>query len=115
MSKSCLCSLFAVSGIALGLTACQAPGQFLDAVQPAAIQTALSRGQYEMNCPAATATVLNRLVEQPALGGPWGGGAPRGVFTIGVSGCGQRGVFSAICPQGGDGCFGVGNPNIQRE
>jgi hypothetical protein len=103
------------AALCLALAACQTPAQFLDAMQPEATQAVLNRAQYEMNCPQATATVINRLVEQPVLQGPWVGGVPRGVFTIGVSGCGQRGVFSAICPQGGGGCFPVGNPNIIRE
>jgi len=31
-------------------------------------------------------------------------GEERGLFTVGVAGCGQRQVYQVICPMGGDGC-----------
>jgi hypothetical protein len=41
--------------------------------------------------------------------GPWVGGVQRAEYTIGVSGCNQRGVFTVICPDSGDGCFATGS------
>jgi hypothetical protein len=54
------------------LAGCQSQSQLLDANQAMAEQTALSRGQFEMNCPAATPTILSREVVQPALQGTQG-------------------------------------------
>jgi hypothetical protein len=52
------------------LAACQSPSQLLDANQSMAEQTALSRGQFEMNCPAATPTIISREVVRPVSQGP---------------------------------------------
>ena len=41
---------------ALAVAGCVSQGQFLDSKQQMAMQTATSRGQFEMNCPEATAT-----------------------------------------------------------
>lgn len=93
---------------ALAGAGCATQAQFLDNKQSMAMQTAVSRGQFEMNCPAASPTLISREVVQPALQGPWVGGIQRAEFTIGVSGCGKRMVFVLICPEGGEGCFAAG-------
>ena len=77
---------------------------FLASKQPTAIQTAVSRGQFEMNCPDATGQVLSQEVTQPEIQGPYLGGEERGLFTVGVAGCGQRRVYQVFCPVGGDSC-----------
>jgi hypothetical protein len=87
---------------------CATQAQLLDGKQGMAAQTAVSRGQFEMNCPAATGTIISRDVVQPALQGPWVNGIQRAEFTIGVSGCGKRMVFVVVCPDGGEGCFATG-------
>ena len=101
MSKSltiwALIASFAVAG-------CMTEGQFLASRQPTAIQTALSRGQFEMNCPAATGEVLSQELTQPPIQGPLIQGESRGLFTIGVSGCGQRRVYQVFCAMQGDSC-----------
>jgi len=89
-------------------TGCTTQAQFLDSKQGMAMQTAVSRGQFEMNCPQATPTLISREVIQPVLQGPYVGGIPRAEYTIGVSGCGKRTIFVVICPDGGEGCFGAG-------
>ena len=101
MSKS-----FAIFGLIslLVLTGCTSQAQFLASKQPTAIQTAVSRGQFEMNCPNATGQVLSQEVTQPAIQGPYMGGEERGLFTVGVAGCGQRRVYQVFCPVGGDSC-----------
>ena len=88
----------------LVLTGCTTQADFLASRQPMAIQSALSRGQFEMNCPNATGQVLSQEVTQPAIQGPYLGGEERGLFTIGVAGCGQRRVYQVFCPVGGDSC-----------
>jgi len=86
-------------------TGCATQEKFLDSRQPQAIQTAVTRAKFEMNCPGAVGQVLSREVTQPALQGPAMMGEERGLFTIGVEGCGQRQTYQVLCPMGGDGCF----------
>src|SRR4029450_9126254 len=90
--------------VALAVAGCLTEGQFLASRQPTAIQVAVSRGQSEMNCPAATGEVLSQELTQPALQGPIVQGESRGLFTIGVAGFGQRRVYQVFCPMGGDSC-----------
>jgi hypothetical protein len=88
----------------LVLTGCTSQAQFLASKQPTAIQAAVSRGQFEMNCPNANGQVLSQEVTQPVLQGPVVQGEERGLFTIGVAGCNQRKVYQVLCPMGGDSC-----------
>jgi len=83
---------------------CMTEGQFLASRQPTAIQVAESRGQFEMNCPSAKGEVLSQELTQPPIQGPVVQGESRGLFTIGVAGCGQRRVYQVFCPMGGDSC-----------
>ena len=101
------CKLLAFAG-ALLITGCVSQTQFLDSKQPMATQTALSRAQFEMNCPDATSTIISREVIQPALQGAYVGGIQRAEYTIGVSGCGKRSTYVVICPEGGEGCYAAG-------
>ena len=89
---------------ALTLVGCMSQGQFLDSRQPLAIQTAVTRGQFDLNCPNAMGQVLSREVTQPAFQGPMVQGEERGLFLIGVEGCGRRQSYQVFCPVGGDGC-----------
>ena len=88
--------LVAVGMVALG---CQSTQQMLDASQQTALNTALTRARFDMNCPTATGTVLSRQVIEPVIFG----GTQRNEYTIGIEGCGQRTSSVVICPQGGDG------------
>ena len=94
---------------------CATQSQLLDKNQAMAIQTATSRGQFELNCPAATGEILSREVVQPAFQGPMVGGLQRAEYTVGVAGCGKRTTFVVICPEGGDGCFAAGPGRFTRE
>ena len=105
MRKACI--LFVLLAV-LAVTGCMSQSQFLNSKQPMAIQTALGRGQFEMNCPQATPVLISREVVQPALQGPWVAGIQRAEFTIGVTGCDQRTTFVVVCPDGGEGCFATG-------
>lgn len=88
----------------LGVAGCQSDAQMLDASQSQALDTALSRARFNMNCPAATGTVLSRQVIQPVVQTRFGG-VTRYEYTIGIEGCGQRTSSVVICPEGGGGCF----------
>jgi hypothetical protein len=80
-------------------------------LQPTAMDFALKRARFDMNCPTATGSVLTSETVQPALNGPLMMGTQRAQYTIGVTGCGQRQTVQVICAQGGDGCFTAnGNP-----
>ena len=92
----------------LAMTGCVSQTQLLDNNQSLAIQTALRRGQFELNCSQATPVIISREVVQPALQGPYVNGIPRAEYTIGVTGCGKRATFVVVCPEGGDGCFAAG-------
>jgi hypothetical protein len=92
---------------ALLILACQTQAQFLASKQARALETAVTRARFEMNCPDATGQVLSSEVVQPALQGPVVNGIQRGEFTIGVAGCGQRNTYVVACPEGGEGCFAI--------
>jgi len=92
----------------LAIAGCQTQQQELQSSQGMAIQTAVSRAQFEMGCQSATGTVLSTNVSQPSIQGPLGGtayGVQRLEYTVGVRGCGQRRTYIVVCPQGGAGCF----------
>jgi hypothetical protein len=99
-----------VAALGLLASACQTRTQFLAQMQPMAMQTAVDRGKFELNCPSAAATVLSQEIVQPQLTGAWAAaeGVERAEYTIGVSGCGERKTFVVLCPEGGDGCFAAG-------
>lgn len=94
--------------VSLAGAGCVTQQQLLDNYEAQALQTASTRARFELNCQAATATVLSREVVQPALQGPWVSGIQRAEYTIGVSGCGERKTYIVICPEGGDGCYAAG-------
>ena len=94
--------------VALACAGCQTQQQFLDQNQGMAMQTAVSRGQFELSCPQASGMVISREVVQPALQGPWVQGIQRAEYTIGVEGCGERKTYVVICPEGGSGCYAAG-------
>jgi len=106
-------ALVGLSGPLFAL-ACQTQAQFLASRQDKALETALTRARFEMNCPDAKGEVLSSEVTQPAVQGPYVAGVERGEFTIGVTGCGQRNTYIVACPEGGEGCFALdsrGLPN----
>ena len=100
-------SLSAISlAAAAALAGCATPpGQVLDSMEPQAIQTALQRGRFDLQCPNAQATVLSQELRPPVVETIRFSGVPHGMFTIGVSGCGKQMTFQIACPEGGYGCF----------
>jgi hypothetical protein len=71
---------------------CQATSSYLNSNQTAALQTAKSRGTFELNCQNVDAQVLSRKIIDPVMGGMW-----RAEYTIGVRGCGRQVVYITIC------------------
>ena len=96
-----LVGVFATAG-------CQTQQQMLESQQGMAVQTALNRARFGMNCSSATGQVLSTNVSQPSVQGPLGGtayGVQRLEYTVGVTGCGKRRTYIVVCPQGGGGCI----------
>jgi hypothetical protein len=73
--------------------------------QPMALDFAVKRARFEMNCPDATGSVLSSETIQPPNVGVRFSGPERAQFTIGVSGCDKRSTLVVICADGADGCF----------
>jgi hypothetical protein len=90
-----------VSLAAAVLAGCQSDAQILASEQAVATQTATRRGQFEMNCPQATGSMLSSNLLQPVV---WGG-LERAEYTIGVEGCGQRRTYIVVCQLGSPSCF----------
>ncbi len=88
---------------ALTAAGCMTESQFLGSRQSTAMQMAVSRGQSEMNCPGATGEVLSQEFTQDVQA-PIVQAGYSGLFTIGVTGCGQRRVYQVFCAMKGDGC-----------
>jgi hypothetical protein len=110
MKKALMLTAFA-GGLAIA-SGCATEQQMLDQQQSVAVDTALQRGRFDMNCPTATAVVLSRDFIQPAIqGGPWLGvqGINRLEYTVGIEGCGQRTSLVVICQEGSSTCFAA-NP-----
>jgi heat shock protein HslJ len=97
--------ILALGACALVLAGCQSTEQQLDAQQQQAIDTALARLKFDMNCPSATGEVLSRQMIEPVS---VRFGIQRAEYTIGVSGCNQRQTIVVLCPQDGSGCFAGG-------
>ena len=85
------------------LAGCQTAQQTLADEQGAATEVALRRARFEMNCPSATATVLSSNLLQPVA---WRG-LERAEYTIGVSGCGRRETYIAVCQLGSPSCLAI--------
>jgi len=90
---------------------CASGPPFIDQAQPEAVSMAQRRGQFELNCPAATAEMLSREEIQPLVNTFRFSGTVRAEYTIGVSGCGKRTTYVVICPENGNNCFAGGARN----
>jgi hypothetical protein len=94
---------------------CASGPPFIDVAQPEAVNMAVRRGQFEMNCPAAAGEVISRETLQPVVQAVRFSGPTRAEYTIGVAGCGQRATYIVICPDNGSGnCFAGGARNVVR-
>ena len=102
-------TVLALFAALIGMIGCAMQQKQLQEKQEGAVQTALQRGRFDLNCPAATATVLSRDYIQPAVQGPWVSGINRVEYTVGVAGCDQRETYVVLCQEGTDTCFAA-NP-----
>jgi len=84
---------------------CASQSQMLAQKQDSAIQTALQRGRFDLNCPSATGTILSSDFIQPAVQGPWVNGLQRTEYTVGVEGCNRRTTYVVLCQVGTSTCF----------
>ena len=100
----------ALIALVAALTGCATQAQTLAQKQDGAVQAALQRARFDLNCPSATATVLSSDFIQPAVQGPWVGGLERAEYTVGVVGCNQRTTYIVMCQVGTDTCFAA-NPD----
>ncbi|MBL0142356.1 MAG: hypothetical protein IPP91_09765 [Betaproteobacteria bacterium] len=93
---------FAVMALMFG---CAAQPPLTEVKQSQAMQTALTRARFDMNCPAATGTVLSSQDIEPLVSNPRFRGPERAQFTIGVEGCGKRQTLVVLCSEDNAGCF----------
>jgi len=100
---------------AIAVAGCASGPPFIDQMQPQAAEMALRRGQFELQCPTATAQLLSRETLQPLVQTMVYTGPTRAEYTIGVAGCGQRVTYIVICPDNGSmSCFaGASRTGIQ--
>ena len=94
--------LLAIS-VSILFSGCASGPPFIDTMQPTAIDMAVRRGAFELNCPAAKGELLSSETLQP-ISIRWG--YERAEYTVGVSGCGKRNSYVVICPDNGSkSCF----------
>ena len=107
-----------IAGVAALLalaTACVSDQQVLAEQQGTALETALARGRFDLDCPTATGVLLSSDLIQPAIQGPWVSGVERLEYTVGVEGCGEHTTVVVMCQRGGSGCFATsGERRFQR-
>jgi hypothetical protein len=90
----------AALALPLIISACATEAQFLAQNAPSALNTALARGRFELNCPQASGTILSQKVTYInglGIGMGGGGGYEWTEYTIGVRGCGKQTVFETMC------------------
>ena len=103
----------AALALPLILSACMTNAQFLAQNAPSALNTALARGRFELNCPQASGSVLSQKVTYINGIGMGGGGYEWTEYTIGVRGCGRQAVYETMC-RDQDNCNAIANTgNIQ--
>jgi hypothetical protein len=107
--------LVAISAALSIATACVSDQQVLAEEQGKAVETALTRGRFDLNCPTATSVLLSSDLIQPAIQGPWVSGVERLEYTVGIQGCGEHTTVVVMCQRGGSGCFATsGDRRFQR-
>lgn len=78
--------------------------QWLDSLQPTAMQTAASRGQAEMSCPTVTPTLMSRqMAHKPGYVNPWRMEFTQ--YTINLKGCGKEQVYFILCSLDETDCY----------
>jgi hypothetical protein len=93
------------------VSGCQSQQQVVDEMQADAAHVAQRRGAFELNCPAATASVLSKEMIQSPITNPRWAPPERAEYTVGVSGCNKRATYLVVCAAGGTGCVAAGARN----
>ena len=96
-------ALYAIAASTVVMAGCQTDAQILASEQALATQTALRRGQFELSCPEATASMLSSAMLQPVA---WRG-TERAEYTVGVAGCGKQKTYIVVCPLDSSACYAV--------
>ncbi len=96
------------------LGGCASQQQLVDRMQPNAVRVTQTRGAFELDCPVATAEALSKEMMQGGATGPLLMAPERAEYTVGVSGCGKRATYLAVCTVGGTGCVAGGTQNVTR-
>jgi len=92
------------------LSACASGPPFIQKMQATAIDMAVRRGAFELNCPAAKGDLLSSQMLQPVVNTFAWTGPERAEYTVGVEGCGKRTTYLVICPDNGShACFAGGS------
>ncbi len=99
-----LAASFVVSG-------CQSNAQIMANEEKIAIDTAVRRGQFELDCPTATGEMLTSDMLQPVL---WRG-VERAEYSIGVAGCGKRSTYTVICPLDSSDCVSTSGQDMTTD
>lgn len=104
LAKSVLSGLPLAAAL-LTAAGCQTTEQTLDAQQEAAVNVASKRGQFESACTDSSATVLSRnLVRAPQDEVRMSSIPNVTQYTLGVTGCGLRSVYTVLCQVGSSSC-----------
>jgi hypothetical protein len=91
------------------LAACATGPPFIDSMQPTAMDMAVRRGAFEMNCQDVKGELLSRETVEPVS---FRFGFERAEYTVGVIGCDKRFTYVVICPDNGSGsCFAGASRN----
>jgi hypothetical protein len=95
------------------LVGCASSGNFVQEMEPQAMDSAQRRGAFEMDCPTAKADLLSSQLLQPAVRTFVYTGPERAEYTVGVEGCGKRTSYIVICPDNGSNtCFDGGSRTV---
>jgi hypothetical protein len=99
--------------VSLAVVGCvSTQSQSLASRQDMAMQTAVSRAQFEMDCQKVTPVLISEEAVQPVE--PYVHGSRRAEYTIGVSGCDKRTTFTVICLEGEKGCLAADSGRFHR-
>lgn len=92
-----------LSPLALGcLTGCATPeAELLNNNEPRATQSALARGQADLNCTSLGAAVIAERINKSGASGPMDASESQGLYRIQVMGCDRQTTYDVLCPMEG--------------
>ncbi len=92
-----------IVGASIAVTGCATQSGFIADKKDPAVSSALSRGRFDLSCPAATASVISSNYLPKAESGEWKG-LERAEFVVGVTGCDKKAAYIVVCPDKSDTC-----------